>query len=625
MTLTIGAMGEGSAVLFACDELRRLLGKMDGSLFTDIRIFSENEEKAEGTVLVGVSPKYGDRERDGIIIDVKNGEGYILGKNYRSVLIAAYRFMYELGCRFLRPGEDEEIIPQRKLSLSDLSVSVDEDASYRHRGMCIEGAVSYGHVRNMIDWLPKVGMNAYFVQFRTPSAFFRRFYNTSTPYLEKRPVEDTDVDRMWKSLEKEVVKRGLDLHAVGHGWTCEPFGIKGTSWEENNSEISEEARSCLALIDGKRDLWHGVALNTNLCYSQKNVRDRMTDSVVEYLKSHPNVTHLHFWLGDGRNNNCECDECLKMRPSDYYVMMLNDIDRKLTAEGIDTKIVCLIYVDLLWAPEREKILNKDRFVLMFAPITRSYTKAFSDFDLNEEVTLAPFHRNRLQMPTSVALNCAYLRKWQNDQQISDSFDFDYHLMWDHYKDPGYYECAKVLHRDMAGLSEFGLDGMVSCQTQRSSFPTGLPLYAMAKALWDKSSSFEDVSNEYFTAAFGEEGKETEEYLSRLSYLFCPAYLRGEKPITREEMRQRCEEAKKTITAFIDSHPSERFRHFHLHGEMYLIYADMLIAGIDGREEERNKLMKSFEDLLERNEPELHEYFDDYTAKVIYNSLVKSIK
>jgi len=167
--------------------------------------------------------------------------------------------------------------------------------------------------------------------------------------------------------------------------------------------------------------------------------------------------------------------------------------------------------------------------------------------------------------------------------------------------------------------------MVSCQTQRSSFPTGLPLYAMAKALWDKSSSFEDVSNEYFTAAFGEEGKETEEYLSRLSYLFCPAYLRGEKPITREEMRQRCEEAKKTITAFIDSHPSERFRHFHLHGEMYLIYADMLIAGIDGREEERNKLMKSFEDLLERNEPELHEYFDDYTAKVIYNSLVKSIK
>ena len=31
-----------------------------------------------------------------------------------SVLIAAYRFMYELGCRYLYPGPDGEKIPKKK-------------------------------------------------------------------------------------------------------------------------------------------------------------------------------------------------------------------------------------------------------------------------------------------------------------------------------------------------------------------------------------------------------------------------------------------------------------------------------------------------------------------------------
>jgi hypothetical protein len=36
----------------------------------------------------------------------------------------------------------------------------------------------------------------------------------------------------------------------------------------------------------------------------------------------------------------------------------------------------LVYVDLLWEPLQENIRNPERFILMFAPITRTYSQAF---------------------------------------------------------------------------------------------------------------------------------------------------------------------------------------------------------------------------------------------------------
>ena len=51
-----------------------------------------------------------------------------------------------------------------------------ERPAYRHRGVCIEGAVSWEHVRDMVAWLPKLGFNAYFIQFREAYNFFQRWY-----------------------------------------------------------------------------------------------------------------------------------------------------------------------------------------------------------------------------------------------------------------------------------------------------------------------------------------------------------------------------------------------------------------------------------------------------------------
>ena len=517
-------------LVFAADELTRYLVRIDPAVETAI-FKSDGSTAFKHALLLQVG---GDNLPltecalldDAYDISVEDGAGVIAGSNPRSLLFGVYRFLRELGCRWLRPGSDGELVPRRDLSSS--AVKVRDLASYRHRGVCIEGSSSFGHVRDMIDWLPKIGMNAYFNQFSAPFAFFDYWYgHANNPYMEAEPLSVDEVTAMVEVLVEHIKKRGLLYHAVGHGWTCDPIGIRGLSWEKEEFKLSDDQRELLALVDGKRDVYMGVALNTNLCYSNPRARDKIIEAIINFCRSRRDVDYLHFWLADEANNHCECESCKDVLPADYYVMMLNEIDRRLTAEGIPTKIVFLIYFDLLWEPQTERLENQDRFTLMFAPITRSYTTAYYSDSANAPLELAPFSRNKLEMPKSVGENIARLDRWL-EQFSGDSFVFDYHLIWDHYHDPGGYESARILFEDMKNLDKLGLRGMISCQVQRAFFPTGLAMNAMAAALWNKHQVFDAFAEEFFSDMFGDFAGEMRVYFEELSILFQPSYMRGER-------------------------------------------------------------------------------------------------
>jgi hypothetical protein len=150
-----------------------------------------------------------------------------------------------------------------------------------------------------------------------------------------------------------------------------------------------------------------------------------------------------------------------------------------------------------------------------------------------------FERNKLTFPHSIEQNLAFLQAWQaqcvrDDGRPMDSFDFDYHLMWDHYRDPAYIQMARVLHNDLQLLDSIGLDGFNSCQVQRAFFPTGLPMAVLGWTLWDKMRDFESMAHDYVAAAFGPEGEGVLAYLTQLSGLFDPEYLRGEKSLDGEQ-------------------------------------------------------------------------------------------
>ncbi len=219
---------------------------------------------------------------------------------------------------------------------------------------------------------------------------------------------------------------------------------------------------------------------------------------------------LHFWLADGSNNHCECEECRKKRPSDWYIRMLNELDARMTEEGVSTRVVFLIYVDLLWEPAEERLEYPERFILMFAPITRRYGQCYGEC-LRFEGEIPEYQRNQLAMPQSLEQNLEHLRRWQK-KFAGDSFDYDYHMMWAHVLDPGYEKCAKNVFQDMKDLHKVGLEGMMSCQVQRCFFPTALPFVMMAAALWNEQALA------YYQAAFGEDGALVHCYLGELSEL-----------------------------------------------------------------------------------------------------------
>ena len=82
--------------------------------------------------------------------------------------------------------------------------------------------------------------------------------------------------------------------------------------------------------------------------------------------------------------------------------ILNEADAKLTAAGLSTKIVFLIYVDLLWPPLQSRLQKTDRFILMFAPISRSYTESYAD--IHRVKRIGPYRRNKLVFLAGVAEN-----------------------------------------------------------------------------------------------------------------------------------------------------------------------------------------------------------------------------
>jgi len=167
----------------------------------------------------------------------------------------------------------------------------------------------------------------------------------------------------------------LHFHDIGHGWTVDPFGIDAKyAWEKiDESLVPTDMVQYLAEIDGKRGLFDGRPANTQFCMSNPKARKMFVDFVVKYAEDHSNIDYLHVWLADNVNNHCECSECCKKIPSDYYVVLMNDLDKALSAKRLDTKIVFIAYLDTIYPPELEKIENSSRFSLLIAPISRCYS------------------------------------------------------------------------------------------------------------------------------------------------------------------------------------------------------------------------------------------------------------
>ena len=523
-----------SAVDYAAEELRKYLRMMMPEC-GNIEI--KYDPDAKDGFRLGLMQDFGldisDAEEpdldDILYIDTTEDGGIIAGDNPRSVLLAVYEYLRQNGCRWLFPGVDGEFIPMQDIK----AVKYRFKPSCRYRGQCNEGAEFQPDMLDAIEFTPKVGMNVFMLEFFIPASYYRQYYNHNFNQMNRNPepVSNDQVLQWKRQCEAEISKRGLMFHDIGHGWTCKPFGIdtamKGGDQAQqdlNNASLTEEQKSYLALVNGERKLFRGYPNWTQFCMSNDVARKKIAEYVAEYAENHSNSDYIHVWLGDLVNNHCECEGCQKKTPSDWYVILLNEIDDALTAKNLNTRIVYIAYTETMWAPETEKLKNPKRFALLFAPISREYSHSLSIE--GEKPVLSPYVRNKNTLPKDFKDLYCHFENWTKDWNGAN-LAYEYHFWHHQMRDVGGISLAKVVNEDVKFYKSHKINGVIEDGSQRSYFPTGLCFYTYARTLFDVSLSAEEIAEEYFSSAFGEDWKKFYDYLDKLGKAFGHAYLEGE--------------------------------------------------------------------------------------------------
>ena len=644
----INKITSDSTVDFAAEELKKYLRMMmpEGG---DVKIAYAPDAK-DGFRL-GLMQDFGfdvsdaeDVELDDILyIDCDTEGGIIAGDNPRSVLLSVYEYLRQNGCRWLFPGVDGEFIPMQDIK----AVKYRHKPSCRYRGWCNEGAEFQQSMLETIDFSPKVGNNVFMMEFRIPTPYYHSYYSHSrnTENRPPEPLSDMQVLQWKRQCEAEIAKRGLQFHDIGHGWTGDPFGVDtAKGWERiDDSFLSEEDRSMLAYTilrrkgggDDRpteeefrvnpraRGLWNGQPLNTNFCMSNTRARKKFVDYVADYAENHSNSTYLHVWLGDAANNHCECEECLKKTPSDWYMILMNEIDEALTENGLDTRIVFIVYVDTTWPPVTERLNNPDRFALLFAPISRSYLTTLSKEGVSSKPK--PFVLNKLTLPDSLEEYLAYFGEWRRIYR-GGAFAYEYHFCRHQCYDPSGIFLARRINEDIKAYKQYEVNGVVEDGSQRSFFPNGLAFYTYARTLFDTSLCAEEIAEDYYSCAYGDDWKKFYDYLERLGKLFDMRYLEGQLSSNPSVSLYYNPEYAKSLEALdgvlaegkalIKEHYNSDYRVrtvavrlLEYHSEMCELIGRLLKSKAVGEDKEAERVFVEMKTAMGKREAEIEIYYD----------------
>jgi hypothetical protein len=191
---------------------------------------------------------------------------------------------------------------------------------------------------------------------------------------------------------------------------------------------------------------------------------------------------------------------------------------------------------------------------------------------------------------------------------------------------------------MPTLDSISFEGCMSDQTHRMYMPTALPLITMGETLYDHSTDFDKLADEYFDGAFGKDGAKVRAYLEKLTPLFSPSNFRvggkggaeeagiGNMSPNKRSWRNNplvAERAAKipdildsflpVIEKNIKSEPNAARRqswiYLRYHTEICRYHAEILRLGALGNIDEAREKFNTLRDYLSQNELEIHRVFD----------------
>ena len=523
---------------FAAEELKKYLWMMMPECGnTPITLNHEAKDSFRLGLLedFGLENEAPDPVRDDVVhIDTDEKGGILAGSNPRSVLFAVYRFLRLNGCRWLFPGIDGEYIPRKAIEPQKYHKLAD----HWYRGHTTEGNPSIEQVLDYIDFHAKQEENFY-----APmgiQTYHHRYYMHE--YNEKNrdpePVSQSQYEQ-WKSLcLAELFKRGMLITDGEHGQVPSSIGLKIEDKEayiRGEKFPTEEQISKMAMLNGKRGLRKdrfnigkynfGNPDNTQLCYSQPEVRKALVKAFADYAEANPHADNLSLYFADANHNHCECPDCYNSRPSEYLVMIANELDEELTRRGIKTRFCFSTYVDMMFAPLKERFKNPDRFYIKFTPITRSYTASI------QEDTVIPeskpyLKKNVWDAPKTIEDCASYLMDWKKLFK-GECFTYEYHFWRAQYRDPGLSDISRRMYEDVRSQKYIGSRGILQDGSNKSYFPHGFHDHIYAETLVNRDLNYEEEHADYLQHMYGEDWKQVNAYLKGISEAFGEKYMAGE--------------------------------------------------------------------------------------------------
>ena len=241
-------------------------------------------------------------------------------------------------------------------------------------------------------------------------------------------------------------------------------------------------------------------------------------------KEKPHLDYIGFTFADGSMNHCECEECKKKRPSDWYVMILNEIDEKFTQNNIPMKVLFSFYVDTIFAPQEERLNNPERFLFQFCPIARSYTESITeDYEIPAP---QPFRYNGWDRPKNTgeaySLFCEWKKVFPGPYAV-----FEYHFWRHQYRDPGTMTFARRVYEDTLSHRVMETCGCMQDGSNKSFWPNGFAEYIYAETLMNRELDYEKELENYYAALYGSDWEKVVKHLKRISDAFSFAYMEGE--------------------------------------------------------------------------------------------------
>ena len=335
-------------VVFAAQELAKYI-----KLVTGQELWTEQVELAENVLIVASSPAGVNTDGnfdcdDHFKVKGVNDAIVFTSSTARGVLYSVYEFARDyLGMRFVYSGEDL-VTENKKPMIAGIAIdkkprcpvilsSFMEVLSGRNDHTFTE-SVQFG--KKYIDWMGKNYMNA---------------TQWSISIVSYDPYRDHFLE--------EFQKRGIDLLVGGHAFK---YFIPPEEYAKDHLEW-------FSVIDGERNT------AAEYCYSNEHFRKELIEKAIDfYVNRYPELSYAPL-SGNDSPKFCECENCAKKTPFEWYFDFLVEIHNALQKHRKDLKVVYLAYNVALKAEALkipENIKDAGDMAMGFAYWGRDYSQPF---------------------------------------------------------------------------------------------------------------------------------------------------------------------------------------------------------------------------------------------------------